>query len=244
MILQRDGSRPSPEAAGQLGCQYVLQGSVRKSGDRVRITSQLVDGATGSHLWAEMLSYIYMDARNDMERARVQLERAVELNPNDYDNVCAQISIMIRAGNYEGSIACANNAIRLNPFLPDYCLTECGFAEFFAQQYDKALKTFGRILAPELGVKGCIAACYAQLGKDEEARNAAVSCREQAIEEFGGDWNAKSWQRYLDEEVFGLFAQDSDTNDRLRDGLQKAGLAWPTPKSAFASDSNARADNH
>ena len=37
----------------ELGVDYVLEGSVRKSGDRVRITAQLNDIATGSHIWAE-----------------------------------------------------------------------------------------------------------------------------------------------------------------------------------------------
>ena len=37
------------EAASQLGAQYVLEGSIRKAGDRVRITAQLIDGATGNH---------------------------------------------------------------------------------------------------------------------------------------------------------------------------------------------------
>jgi TolB-like protein len=37
----------------ELGVGYVVEGSVRKSGDRVRITAQLNDVATGSHLWAE-----------------------------------------------------------------------------------------------------------------------------------------------------------------------------------------------
>ena len=39
--------------AGQLGVSHVLEGSVRKAGGRVRITAQLIDGATGLHAWAE-----------------------------------------------------------------------------------------------------------------------------------------------------------------------------------------------
>jgi TolB-like protein len=41
------------QVAEELGVRYVLEGSVRKSGDRVRITAQLNDVASGSHIWAE-----------------------------------------------------------------------------------------------------------------------------------------------------------------------------------------------
>jgi adenylate cyclase len=42
-----------PQTAKELNVGYVLEGSVRKAGDRVRITAQLVDGRTGGHLWAQ-----------------------------------------------------------------------------------------------------------------------------------------------------------------------------------------------
>jgi adenylate cyclase len=41
------------QVAEELGVHYVLEGSVRKAGDRVRITAQLVDAIKGHHLWAE-----------------------------------------------------------------------------------------------------------------------------------------------------------------------------------------------
>jgi len=41
------------EAAKQLGVRYVLEGSVRKSGNRIRVTAQLIDAKDGTHLWAE-----------------------------------------------------------------------------------------------------------------------------------------------------------------------------------------------
>ncbi|HYX47197.1 MAG TPA: TIR domain-containing protein [Sphingomicrobium sp.] len=42
-----------PEVARKLGVSHVLEGSVRKAGGRVRINAQLIDGATGEHVWAE-----------------------------------------------------------------------------------------------------------------------------------------------------------------------------------------------
>jgi TolB-like protein/tetratricopeptide (TPR) repeat protein len=42
-----------PTVGRKLGVQYVLEGSVRKSNDRVRITAQLIDVASGAHLWVE-----------------------------------------------------------------------------------------------------------------------------------------------------------------------------------------------
>ena len=41
------------DVAQQLGVRHVLEGSVRRSGVRLRITAQLIDAADGSHLWAE-----------------------------------------------------------------------------------------------------------------------------------------------------------------------------------------------
>ena len=41
------------QVAEELGVRYVVEGSVRKGGDRVRITAQLNDAVTGSHIWAE-----------------------------------------------------------------------------------------------------------------------------------------------------------------------------------------------
>lgn len=49
----RQGSSTVPEIAARLGVSHVLEGSVRKADGRVRVTAQLIDGATGAHLWAE-----------------------------------------------------------------------------------------------------------------------------------------------------------------------------------------------
>jgi TolB-like protein len=41
------------EVAGKLGVQYVVEGSVRKAGSRIRITAQLIEAKDGNHIWAE-----------------------------------------------------------------------------------------------------------------------------------------------------------------------------------------------
>jgi len=41
------------KVAGNLGVRYVLEGSVQKSGERIRVTAQLIDAASGHHIWSE-----------------------------------------------------------------------------------------------------------------------------------------------------------------------------------------------
>src|SRR6516165_4500615 len=52
----------------ELGVRYVLEGSVRKSGNRVRITAQLIDAATGAHLWADRFDGLLEDVFDLQDR--------------------------------------------------------------------------------------------------------------------------------------------------------------------------------
>ena len=52
--FQYKGKTPDVRDVGrQLGVRYVLEGSVRRAGDRIRISAQLIDAASGAHRWAE-----------------------------------------------------------------------------------------------------------------------------------------------------------------------------------------------
>jgi adenylate cyclase len=44
---------PMQQLSRELGVRYLIEGSVRKAGNRVRITAQLIDGPSGNHLWAD-----------------------------------------------------------------------------------------------------------------------------------------------------------------------------------------------
>ncbi|WP_235679259.1 adenylate/guanylate cyclase domain-containing protein [Aquibium microcysteis] len=49
------------QVARELGVRHVLEGSVRRAGNRVRITAQLIDGSTGGHVWAERYDRVLED---------------------------------------------------------------------------------------------------------------------------------------------------------------------------------------
>ena len=348
-------SLDSAEAARKLGARYLLEGSVRRAGNRVRITAQLIEGATGGHLWAEtydrsledvfavqddvaqtiistlsgrledasrkraslkspanlsaydhllrgkyhlnethcskddalkaravleqaialdpdyasahlwlaqtfnaeyksdwstapdaaadralelarraaeldeldsephlLLAWLYFSAKSNFELAGVHTRRALELNPNNYWNYCFKAEFSMCSGDFQEGIHCANEAIRRNPFLPDGCLWSKGYAEYFAEQYIDAIATFARISKPGVDVQASIAACHAQLGRDDETRAAAKEFRHRAKGELDRQLqNTESWHSYWSSK---LPFKDPAQLEHLLDGLRKAGL--------------------
>lgn len=74
-----------PEIGRKLGVAYILEGSVQKSGNRMRITNQLIETETGSHLWAERYDRDVKDvfAMQDEIAHRVATELASELTAGE-----------------------------------------------------------------------------------------------------------------------------------------------------------------
>ena len=62
----------------ELGVRYVLEGSVRKAGGRVRITAQLIDAETGAHLWADRFDGSLEDIFELQERVAVSVAGVIE----------------------------------------------------------------------------------------------------------------------------------------------------------------------
>ncbi len=62
----------------ELGVRYVLEGSVRKAGPRVRITGQLIDATTGGHLWADHFDGALEDVFDLQDRVTASVVGAIE----------------------------------------------------------------------------------------------------------------------------------------------------------------------
>jgi len=62
----------------ELGVRYVLEGSVRKAGGRVRITAQLIDALTGTHLWADRFDGSLEDVFELQDRVAVSVAGVIE----------------------------------------------------------------------------------------------------------------------------------------------------------------------
>jgi adenylate cyclase len=66
------------QVARELGVRYVLEGSVRRAGHRVRFTAQLIDAATGGHLWAERFDGDLEDIFDLQDRITERVVGAIE----------------------------------------------------------------------------------------------------------------------------------------------------------------------
>jgi len=62
----------------ELGVRYVLEGSVRKAGGRVRITAQLIEAETGAHLWAERFDGSLEDVFELQDRVAISVAGVIE----------------------------------------------------------------------------------------------------------------------------------------------------------------------
>jgi len=93
VVTFRDQSVTGPQVGQQLGAQYVLGGSLRRAGNRLRITAQLVEARTGTSVWAERYDRELSDvfevqdeiARNITQALRITLtpqeEKALAVKP-------------------------------------------------------------------------------------------------------------------------------------------------------------------
>src|SRR6185369_14836219 len=73
------GTSPDIRQVGRdLGVRYVLEGSVRRAGNRIRITGQLIEAETGAHLWADKFDSPMDDVFDLQDRVTIAVAGAIE----------------------------------------------------------------------------------------------------------------------------------------------------------------------
>jgi TolB-like protein/Tfp pilus assembly protein PilF len=89
------------EVGRELGVRYVLEGSVRKDGDRVRINVQLVDTASGFHLWGDDFDGELKDVFAVQERTALKIADALQLNLTPQEHRAVTRSYTRNAAAYD-----------------------------------------------------------------------------------------------------------------------------------------------
>jgi len=121
------------EIGRSLGVRYLLEGSVRKGGNRLRITAQLVEAETGSHLWAEKYDGSLEDVFELQDRIaegvvsaiepsirRAEIERARRKRPENLDAYDLYLRALPHAWAFAPdemarALPLLENALRLDP---------------------------------------------------------------------------------------------------------------------------------
>ena len=85
VFVYKDKTINIAQVADELGVRYVLEGSVRRAGDQVRINAQLIDAETGGHLWAERYDGSLSDvfAMQDQVNQQIIAALSIELSSTE-----------------------------------------------------------------------------------------------------------------------------------------------------------------
>ena len=76
-FVYKRGAVDVRQVGRELGVRYVLEGSVRKSNDRVRITGQLIEAASGAHIWADRFDGALADIFEVQDRCAASVVNAI-----------------------------------------------------------------------------------------------------------------------------------------------------------------------
>jgi TolB-like protein/class 3 adenylate cyclase/Flp pilus assembly protein TadD len=146
------------QVAEELGVRYVLEGSVRRAGAKVRINAQLIDATTGGHLWAERYDGELTDVFELQDRVTRQIIEALtlELTPEEdrrrqnlaTENAAAHDAYLLGLSHYyrrtpEGFAEARRQFEKAIDLDPDYPTPYAALAKLFAQvdsmTYSRAL---------------------------------------------------------------------------------------------------------
>lgn len=167
------------EVGRTLGVRYVLEGSVRRAGERLRITAQLIDARSGAHLWADKF---------DGDRSDV-----FELQDNITERVVAAIEPTLRIAEIERR----RHDQPSQPDAHDLLLRASGFEhDFTPEGMRAALDCLHQALAIDPGYAPAMAAaayCHAQchfqgwIGLGDTHRSEGLALAQRAVERMPND---------------------------------------------------------
>jgi adenylate cyclase len=147
----------------ELGVRYVLEGSVRKAGDRVRVTAQLIETTEGSHLWAD--------------RFDGSLDEVFELQ----DMVAINVSSVIEPTLQAAEIRRSFDRPTADPTAYDLylrALAPIRSAEREKERYVQGLETLRRAIARDPGYGLALGHCHLALDAAGWANDVAANQRE------------------------------------------------------------------
>lgn len=161
--------------------------------------------------------------RGEHERASLEIEHAIAINPHDYHVVCAKAWFLTYSGHVQEGLQCSIDAMRANPYAPDGCLETIGMAEYLAGKYEQALLAFSKAATNSMFKLAGMAACYAQLGRFEQA----VRMSREFVTISKGDVPknnlapSQHWKSYWNR----LYRfKNAGDRQHVLDGLRKAGI--------------------
>jgi adenylate cyclase len=163
--------------------------------------------------WAMALHCIYKMGQHD--RGIAEMQRALELNPNDADVITDHGWLLCLAGRAEEAIEWALKAMRLNPHYPAWYVLQLGPIYYDAHRYADAIATLEGLGDSEtIWSNLYLAASHAQLGHDSEARQAIERALAIQPEATIAGWTTAEKISY----------KDPSYRKHFREGLRKAGL--------------------
>ena len=180
MLAYRDKPITAPQVGRELGAAYVLGGSVRRSGTRLRITAQLVETVTGHTLWAQRfdreLADVF-DVQDEIARSIAQAFR-ISLSPQEERTIARKPTENSNAYDY---------------FLRGRSYMRRQSLDFALQMFEQAITLDPSFAAAHAGIAGVCGMFYEYYGRDakwikrgEEAVGKALQVNPQLAEGLAG----------------------------------------------------------
>jgi TolB-like protein/class 3 adenylate cyclase/Tfp pilus assembly protein PilF len=158
------------------------------------------------------LAFIWL-YRRDYDTAEHHFRRALDLNPNDADRRMQMGHLLALRGRPEEALGLMRGAIRLNPCYPAWYNTHLAIPLYSLRRYSEAAQALNRL--PSLGPwsRARLAACYGQLGREQEAQ-----AQTEAILRVRPEFSTMDFLRHS------VLLERAEDREHLSDGLIKAGL--------------------